>query len=213
MIRTKRAATAIGRFRTNREGVAAVEFALIAPLLVTLMLGAIEVTQSIWADSKVEQATSTIGDLVARTPIMSDTEFRALGAAGPLVMRPNDSTGASFTVTSILGCKKDPGNAQSEVDFYVLWSRIWQDSTVKTSPYRVDEKFNNQPEDLDIADGNTLIVTEGEYEYIPRIARKLGTTVPMGGYAFHQPRDTSQRISYPGVESAGIRDCDYFRNS
>ena len=201
----------LSRFSKNESGVAAVEFALLAPLMLTLMLGALEVTQSIWADGKVEQATSTIGDLVSRTPLMSDNELRELGEAGPLVLRPNPQNDLKFTVTSIIACLKDPGDTTSDLEYFVLWSKNWQGGSVSSSPYQNDSKFTKQPESLDIADGDTLIVTEGFYNYAPTISRKVGTTWEMGGYAFHQPRDKSKRISYPGTESAQKRSCADFR--
>lgn len=201
----------LGRFKKDQDGVAAVEFALLAPLMLTLMLGALEVTQSIWADGKVEQATSTIGDLVSRTPLMSDTEFNELGAAGPLILRPNPENDLKFIVTSVIGCREDAGDPDSKLDYYVLWSASWQNDSVGTSPYARDSKFTKQPESLDILDGDTLIVTEGTYNYEPTIARKVGTTWEMGGYAFHQPRDKSKRISYPGKEHAVMKTCDDFR--
>ena len=113
----------------------------------------------------------------------------------------------------MVGCKRDLNNLNSKLDFYVLWSKVWQNSQVKRSPYNVDAKFNDQPENLELADGDTLIITEGLYFYEPTFARKIGTTIEMGGYAFHQPRDTSKRISYPSAESPNDRDCNYFRNS
>jgi len=203
-----------GRFAKDNKGVAAVEFALLAPLMLTLMLGALEVTQSIWADGKVEQATSTIGDLVSRTPLMSDLEYRNLGEAGPLVLRPNPQNDLKFTVTSIIGCLKDPAEpATSDIDYYVLWSRDWQDGQVSASSYNRDQKFTKQPDSLDIADGDTLIVTEGFYTYSPTISRKVGQSWEMGGYAFHQPRDKNKRISYPGAESTTPKTCNDFRNT
>ncbi|GEM_PF-598825 len=204
-------ATAMSRFSKDQRGIAAVEFALLAPLLLTLMLGAIEITQSIWADGKVEQATSTIGDLVSRTPEMSDNEFRELGAAGPLVLRPNPQNDLKFTVTSVIGCSDDPANADSNFDYYVLWSRVWEGGNVSASPHRVDTKFTNQPESLQVTDGETLIVTEGTYNYTPTIARMMGQSWDMAGYAFHQPRDRTRKVSYPGVESDSPRSCDDFR--
>lgn len=200
-------------FSKDERGIAAVEFALLAPLLLTLMLGALEITQSIWADSKVEQATSTIGDLVSRTPIMSDNEYRALGDAGPLVLRPNPQNDLKFTVTSVIGCLANPDDPASELDYYVLWSRIWQGGAVSASPHQVDQKFNNQPDSLEVADGDTLIVTEGTYNYTPTIARMVGQTWEMGGYAFHQPRDKSRKVTYPGIEASDPRSCDYFRSA
>ena len=199
------------RFSKHESGIAAVEFALLAPLMLTLMLGSLEITQSIWADGKVEQATSTIGDLVSRTPAMDDTEFRDLGAAGPLVLRPNPQNDLRFTVTSIIACLKDKNNPDSDLEYFVLWSKVWQGDQVSASPYNNDDKFTKQPESLDIADGDTLIVTEGFYNYSPTISRKIGTTWEMGGYAFHQPRDKSKRISYPSAEANGTRSCSNFR--
>jgi len=201
----------LNRFSKHESGVAAVEFALLAPLMLTLMLGALEVTQSIWADGKVEQATSTIGDLVSRTPVMSDIEYAQLGEAGPLVLRPNPQNDLKFTVTSIIACLKSANNPNSDLEYYVLWSKTWQGGQVGGSPYQNDTKFTKQPESLDIADGDTLIVTEGFYNYSPTIARKVGTTWEMGGYAFHQPRDKSKRIAYPGTESNQPRSCADFR--
>ncbi len=199
------------KFSKDQSGVAAVEFALLAPLLLTLMLGALEITQSIWADSKVEQATSTIGDLVSRTPVMTDGEFGSLGEAGPLVLRPNPQNELKFTVTSVIGCYADAGDEDSDFDYYVLWSRVWQGGNVTGSPHAIDQKFDNQPESLTVADGDTLIITQGEYNYIPTITRKLGQSWDMGGYAFHQPRDKSKKVTYPGVESNEPRSCDDFR--
>ena len=205
-------AAVLKKFSDDEKGIAAVEFALLAPLLLTLMLGALEITQSIWADSKVEQATSTIGDLVSRTPIMTDNEYRDIGDAGPLVLRPNPQNDLKFVVTSVIGCLADGNDPDSDLDYYVLWSRTWQGGTLSGSPHVVDEKFTNQPEALEVADGDTLIITEGTYNYTPTIARQVGQTWEMGGYAFHQPRDKSKKVTYPGVESADPRSCDDFRS-
>ena len=203
----------LGRFAKNKDGIAAVEFALLAPLMLTLTLGALEATQSIWADGKVEQATHTVGDLVARTPLMTDNEYRALGDAGPLILRPYPQNDLKFIVTSVIGCLKDPADPDSDIDYYVLWSKNWQGGQVSASPYQVNSKFTKQPESLSILDGDTLIVSEGFYAYSPTISRKVGQSWDMGGYAFHQPRDKNKRISYPSAESAQQKTCNDFRNA
>jgi len=201
------------RFSKDEKGVAAIEFAFLAPLLLALTLGSIEITQSVWADGKVEQATSTIGDLVSRTPIMTDDELMNLGEAGPLVLRPNPQNDLNFTVTSIIGCYDDPDPEATNrtLNFYVLWSKVWEGGQLSNSTYQVDDEFDKQPEGLQINDGETLIVTEGLYNYAPTIARKVGTSYEMGGFAFHQPRSTSTRVSYPEAESPQPRSCVDFR--
>ena len=49
----------------DERGVSAVEFALLLPLMLTLYLGAVEVSQGIRADRKVTLTARTIVDLVS----------------------------------------------------------------------------------------------------------------------------------------------------
>lgn len=198
-----------GRFSKNEEGIAAVEFALLAPLLLALTIGSTEIMQSVWADGKVEQATSTVGDLISRTSELTDTEFLALGAAGPLVLRPYPLNDLKFTVTSVIGCYEDVAN-RTNLSFHVLWSREWDAGTVRPSANAVDSEFNRLPDDLEINQGDTLIFTESTYNYMPTIARTVGTTYEMGGTIFHQPRTLDQRVTYPSVESSQPRTCADF---
>jgi Flp pilus assembly pilin Flp len=53
-------------FSRDERGVSAVEFALLAPLLLTLLLGTLTVFDLFRANQSVEKATSAIGDIVTR---------------------------------------------------------------------------------------------------------------------------------------------------
>jgi Flp pilus assembly protein TadG len=53
-------------FGHRNEGVAAVEFALILPIMAILFLGAVEMSQAVTVNRRVTQVGSTAGDLVAR---------------------------------------------------------------------------------------------------------------------------------------------------
>lgn len=69
----KRPRTKLGRFAArfgaNERGVAAIEFALIAPVLLFLYFGLCEISLLIEADRSVSQAASVIGDLAAQDPV------------------------------------------------------------------------------------------------------------------------------------------------
>ncbi len=199
----------LSHFSKNEEGIAAIEFALLAPLLIAVTLGSTEIIQSVWADGKVEQATSTIGDLVSRTSVMTDNELRELGAAGPLVLRPYPENDLKFTITSVIGCYDDVAN-KTDLSFYVLWSKEWEAGSIRNSSHSLDSEFNRLPRSLDIEQGDTIIFTEGTYSYAPTIARKVGTTYDMGGTIFHQPRTSNQRVAYPSAESSTPRSCADF---
>jgi len=73
VLNAKRPCTRLGRFAArfgaNERGVAAIEFALIAPVLLFLYFGLCEISLLIEADRSVSQAASVIGDLAAQDAV------------------------------------------------------------------------------------------------------------------------------------------------
>jgi Flp pilus assembly protein TadG len=58
--------TTAGHFLGDRRGVAALEFALIAPTILLLYLGSIEVTMGLDVNKNLGRATSMVADLVTQ---------------------------------------------------------------------------------------------------------------------------------------------------
>jgi Flp pilus assembly protein TadG len=63
-----RVTTAAENFRNSCSGTAAIEFGFIAPIMMFLFLGAVEITQAVMADRKTSQAAGVSGDLIAQAP-------------------------------------------------------------------------------------------------------------------------------------------------
>ena len=77
------------RFRRDQSGVSTLEFALIAPLMLTVYLGTFEVTQGLAMDRLVKLNASTITNLVAQyTTISSSRDMPDLFAATAKIMAP-----------------------------------------------------------------------------------------------------------------------------
>src|SRR5262249_43774950 len=76
------------RFSGDQRGVSAVEFALLLPLMVTLYLGVVEISQGISADRKVTMTARSIGDLVAQASSMSNSDMTNSLNAATAVMAP-----------------------------------------------------------------------------------------------------------------------------
>ncbi len=87
----------------DERGVAAVEFALLAPVLLAILFGSVEVSQAVTIDRKVTQAASTIADLVAQSADMDCATLRTAVAVTREVFEPydNEGTAAAIHVASV----------------------------------------------------------------------------------------------------------------
>ena len=83
------------------EGVSAVEFALIAPIMITLFIGGTEVTQGITIKRKVTIATRTIADLVAQDNSINNAEMNLIFAATDSVLAPYSGSKLKMVISSV----------------------------------------------------------------------------------------------------------------
>lgn len=90
------------RFGADRKGVAAVEFALILPVMALLYVGVVEVTHAVSANRKVIAAASALGDLAAQASNIDDTEMNNVFAATTAIMNPLSTAGFNVRVTQLM---------------------------------------------------------------------------------------------------------------
>ena len=104
------------RFRRDTRGVAALEFALVAPLLVTMLIGVTEATSLVRAQMKLNHAAGLLGKMVAQqTALVTNGTTNTLGnlcygagmAMAPLPATSFASAVASVTNTSSNGTQMD----------------------------------------------------------------------------------------------------------
>ena len=94
--------TLLRRFGRNQSGAGAVEFALIAPLMLTIYLGTFEVTQGLAMDRLVKLNASTITNLVAQyTTISASNDFPDLFAATAKIMAQYPTASPTTVVSCI----------------------------------------------------------------------------------------------------------------
>ncbi len=91
-----------GRFAADRRGIAAVEFALMLPVLIGLYLGASELAQYISNSRKVALATRSVADLISRQTLPVTTEsLQNTIRAARAILAPFDAASATITVLSV----------------------------------------------------------------------------------------------------------------
>src|SRR3954454_24657828 len=88
-------------FTCDDHAVSAIEFALLLPLMITLYLGGVEVSQAVSADRKTTLVAHTVGDLVAQASNVTTADVTNVLNAGAAVAYPFPSSNLKVTVTSV----------------------------------------------------------------------------------------------------------------
>lgn len=166
----------IRRLSCDSRAVAAVEFALILPVMLTAYLGTVDAGHGISADRKLAAATAILGDLSsqANTTLPAGT-LESYFQAAEAAMRPfsGEDTAQRLTIVSVTG-----GTAT------VRESRVYNgaEALLPGTPISV-------PADVRaVAREHTLIVAEGWYTYQPVIGYVFKTPLTLSKREFFVPR-------------------------
>lgn len=134
----------------DRRGVSAVEFALLAPLMIAFYFGLAEFCQGFMAQKRVGHIASVVADLVSQVDEIDAGEMADIFSVGDLVMRPFPSDPLRQRVSSV----RMRANGRAEV----VWSR-GAGMAARGAGSAVD-----LPAGL-LADGESLIMAEASYDY------------------------------------------------
>jgi Flp pilus assembly protein TadG len=149
----------LGRALSDQRGVALLEFALIAPLMILMYFGLAELSQAVIASRHTNHATSTLGDLVSQCSNINDADLSNIWAATPDVMSPLPSSNANTTqrVTSVV--VNSSGIPQ------VAWSQIPPNQT-SPAAYPLNQAMTNLPANVvSTTPGDSVIMAESAYTF------------------------------------------------
>lgn len=145
------------RFRRDQRGVSAVEFALIAPFMILLYFGLVELCQALIAERKASHVASAVGDLVAQ----SESVTKAAGGSGPTSLVDIYSIGNSIMApfaTSTLQIRVTSVTADVNAIPKVDWSNGYGGFTAlgKTAVVTLP---------MTLSAGDSIVMSEAKYTY------------------------------------------------
>ena len=165
------------RLGRDQRGVSAVEFAMLLPLMITLYLGTVEVSQGVGIDRKVTLTARTVADLAAQVTSISSADMSSILNASSQLIMPYDPSKLKVTVSQVL----IDANSKATID----WSCTLSGSAVHN-------KGDAVALNAALANPNTsLIWGEVSYSYKPTIGYVVTGTLNLSDYIYMAPRLSS----------------------
>ena len=173
-----------GRFTRDERGVSAVEFALLLPMMLTLYLGVVEISQGIGADRKVTLTARTVADLVSQVSSINNAGMTNVLNASSAVMSPYPVSNLKVVVSAV--AVDSTGNAT------VTWSDTLNGAA------RERGSTVTLPADVLKIPNSTLVWSEVQYTYTPVIGYVVSGPLTLKDQIYMSPR-LSNTIARPAT--------------
>jgi Flp pilus assembly protein TadG len=180
----RRLTTLPANFARDRSGTAAVEFALILPGLLIMVIGSYEVANLILADLKLEAAAETAADLVAQTRIntvLQAADFTNITNAATEVMTPFP-TGSSQLKIAYASVTYNTGSPVIDWHFEVNSATPISASSLPNSANAAN--LGNET----AGSTDSVIVAHVTYSYSSSVSYVLSSSYTLSEAALNRPR-------------------------
>jgi Flp pilus assembly protein TadG len=163
----------IADFLGDRRGLSAVEFALLLPLMLTLYLGTVEVSNGVAADRKVAITARTVADLASRMTTIHNADMTNILNASSAVIAPYAVSNLVVTVSEV------------SMDAQGKATVTWSDSLNGTA--HTVGLVMTVPASLAVPN-TSLILGEVQYNYDPTFGYVLTGTMTFKSQMYMAPR-------------------------
>jgi Flp pilus assembly protein TadG len=170
-------------WRADTRGVAAIEFALVAPLMALMFIGAVEMSQAITIDRRVTQIAGSTADLIARaSQRISQSEVADIMRVGSYILKPYSATPVRITVRNVTSA---PNNAtQTKQSWMCSYNGTGGSQTCQC----MDTSFS-LPANM-VTTNDSVVVAEVTYDYVPLVFNYIMKNTWGGGGASYRFSET-----------------------
>jgi len=164
----------LGWFAGDRRGVSAVEFALLAPLMITLYVGCAEVSDAVSADRKVSLTAAALANLSSQVTTISTSDMTNILDASSAIISPYSTTQLQITLSCI--------NIDANKNATVKWS-VTRGGTSRSGSITI-------PSALAVANSQ-LLFGEASFQYRPTVGYTVTGTLNLSDRMYMSPRITA----------------------
>lgn len=147
------------RFSRAEDGLSLAEFAIMVPILTTLLLGGVDIGRLALLQQKLDRAASTVGDMVSQGQTITTAQLNDIFNSVAPVIQPFSTIPGLVIVTSV-GAS---GGAAPAIN----WQRSGGGSLAATSAIGKPGQTPKLPTGFVVRDGETVIVAESYYAFTP----------------------------------------------
>jgi len=154
----------------DQKGIAAIEFALVAPVFIILLLGSVDAASYLIAHQKISRSAYTVSNLMTQMDKgLSESQVSDMMLSLDRVSSPFDvSESGVATVTAIIGEGTD-GAAPD--NYKITWKRCYGANSSTSSYGDVGDTISiasgDIPDDMIASTSQILVITEVEYNFEP----------------------------------------------
>jgi Flp pilus assembly protein TadG len=165
------------RFIASRHAVAGIEFSMILPILLVLLLAFYDAGNAIAIDTKTRFAAATLGELTNQYNVIHDSDLAQILGATATVLAPYPSAPATSSVSEI---SIDPNGVATVT---------WSNTLAPGSPFTLPAAL--------IVPNSSLIYSQVSYTFTPTFSSFITGSITMSDSLYVSPRkDTAvYRIS------------------
>jgi Flp pilus assembly protein TadG len=163
------------RFAGDRRGVSAVEFALVAPIMIGLYFSVVEVSDGVSASRKVSLTAATLANLTAQVSTLTSADMSNILDASSAVIAPYDPSKLKITVTCI--------SIDSTKKATAKWSVTRNGGAANTGTMTL-------PSALAVA-STQLVLAQVSYAYTPVVGYNITGTINLSDKMYMSPRITA----------------------
>lgn len=167
------------RVARDDRGVSAVEFALLAPLMIMLYFGLVEISDGVAAGRKVSLTAAALANLSAQVTTISSSDMQDILDASTSIIAPYNASNLQLAIA----CISIDANKKTTV----MWSASRNPNSQTVNP--------TVPADL-LLPNSQLIYAQASYAYTPVVGYTVTGTINLSDHMYMAPR-----ISAPSYNS------------
>jgi len=170
----------VRRLLRDRRGAAMLEFAAALPVLVTLLLGGVDMARLVTANQKLDRVAAGMGDLVAQSQSLTQADLTNLYAAVKFIATPFDLSTDGVVIVSSISLV---GGVQK-----INWQSRGSGTLSVASKIGVTGGTATLPTGLSVSGTDTLIAAEVFYNFKGLFGLSLVPNKQLYHTSFFRPR-------------------------